>query len=120
VNTRARTRLELSALTVLALLAAAVNSLPLLGLIGAVAAVVGTHNRVKRRAAEASAWGAVAAVGFAATLSALDLDHRLSYLAPCVAVAVTVLARRHTSSRRVRSGAGVEPTQRRVAPPHAF
>jgi hypothetical protein len=102
VATRTRTQLELLALTVLAVFAAAADSLPVLGLIGAVAAVVGTHSRVKRRAAEASAWGAAGAVAFLAALGGLGVDHRISYAAPAVAGAVTLLVRDHTTSGRQR------------------
>ena len=86
----------------LAVFAAAANSLPLLGLIGAVAAVVGTHSRVKRREAEASAWGAAGAVAFLVALAAVGVDHRLSYAAPVVAGAVTTLVRDHTKHGRHR------------------
>ena len=86
----------------LAVFAAAADSLPVLGLIGAVAAVVGTHSRVKRRAAEASAWGAAGAVAFLVGLGALGVDHRISYAAPAVAGAVTLLVRDHTTSGRQR------------------
>jgi fructose-specific phosphotransferase system IIC component len=102
MDTRTRTQLELAGLTVLAFFAAAADSLPVIGLIGAVAAVVGTHSRVKRRAAEAAAWGAAAAVAFLAAQNALDLDHRLSYTAPVIAGVVTLSIKSHRARRRHR------------------
>ena len=115
MTTITRTQVELSALTVLAVFAAAADSLPLLGLIGAVAAVVGTHSRVKRRAAEASAWGAAGAVAFLATLAAVGADHRLSYAAPAVAGAVTILVRDHTANGRHRRSTLVKHHSRTLA-----
>jgi len=102
MDTRTRTQLELAGLTVLAFFAAAADSLPVIGLIGAVAAVAGTHSRVKRRAAEAAAWGAAAAVAFLAAQNALDLDRRLSYMAPVVAGAVTLSIKGNRARRRHR------------------
>jgi hypothetical protein len=52
------------------------------------------------RAADASAWGAGAAVAFLAILAITRLDHRLAYAAPVVAGIVTILIGNHTTHGR--------------------
>ena len=107
--TRARRiRVELLALGVVAIVASTTGSLPLLSLVGAFIPVVKARTRMERRSAEAAVLGWAAALAYLALGTAVHLDARLAYLAPCAAGAVTIVLK-----SRLSRGAGA----RRLPPP---